>query len=119
MLKLLLTKDNAIVHEYPLANGVTHIGRAANNEIRLTDLSVSANHAEIEIRANKIVDFIKDITLKDLKSTNGTLKNGDKIKQCRLSHGDNIQIGGLLFTFESDEHTDVDSTRIYLPDALP
>ncbi len=116
MLKLLLTNNNAVIHEYPLKDGINHIGRSANNEIRLADMSVSAKHAEITVTPNQYLSFIKDILLVDLQSTNGTLKNGNKIKKCRLSHGDQFQIGSLSFTLEYDQQGDTESTRIYLPD---
>lgn len=117
MLKLLLTKDLAVIHEYLLAEGTTHLGRGPDNDIRLMDFSISARHAEIRVTANQYLHWFKDIFITDLKSTNGIIKNGTKIKLSRLSHGDTLQIGSLHFTLDCDNEFNLDSTRIYLPDA--
>jgi len=117
MLKLLLTEDNTVVREFPLERGVVHIGRGPGNEIRLEDMSVSNNHAQLKIEQNQYLETMNDICVQDLKSTNGTLINGKKVKTIRLRHGDIINIGAYQFRLVYDNEQPMDSTRIYLPSA--
>ena len=117
MLKLLLIKQDAVVHEYALNEGTTSIGRGANNDIRLADISVSSNHAQINVTPNEYLRFINDIVLTDLQSTNGTRINGQTVKIQKLNNGDEIQVGRVTFRLDVEQQEDVDSTRIYLPES--
>lgn len=116
MLKLLHTKNETVLSEYDLKDGITHIGRGPGNEIRIEDMSVSANHAIIIINPNKYMKNIKDIIIKDQSSTNGTYLNDTKIKTSILRHGDTIRIGALEFKLVNDNEVPLDSTRIFLPE---
>jgi len=117
MLKLLLTEDSTIVREFPLEKGKTHIGRGPGNEIRLEDMSVSSKHAELTIEPNQYMEDMNDISVIDLKSTNGTIINGKKVKKTRLKHGDILNIGAYQFRLVYDNEVPLDSTRIFLPDS--
>ena len=114
MLKLLLTEDNTVVREFPLERGTVHIGRAPGNEIRLEDMSVSSKHAKLKIVPSQYLETMNDVSMQDLKSTNGTLINGKKVKNSRLKHGDISNIGAYQFRLEVD-NTPLDSTRIFIP----
>lgn len=72
----------------PLRGGVSRIGRdPSSNEIVLTDPSVSARHAAIEISPGSLV-------LRDLGSTNGTWVNDSLLSQAVLiREGDVIRLG--------------------------
>ncbi|TDT63721.1 FHA domain-containing protein [Fonticella tunisiensis] len=75
---------------YPV-HKLTSIGRKADNSITLNDPYVSSYHAQIYIENDGL--FIKD-----LNSTNGTIKNGIRIKGVeRLQSGDVIEIGRTSF----------------------
>jgi len=115
MIKLLLTEDNTVLREFPLKRGVIHIGRGPGNEIRLEDMSVSSQHAQLKVEQNQYLDSMNDICVQDLKSTNGTLINGKKIKTTILRHGDIINIGAYEFRLVYDNEQPMESTRIYLP----
>jgi pSer/pThr/pTyr-binding forkhead associated (FHA) protein len=117
MLKLLHTKNDAVLNEFTLDEGVTSIGRGPGNNIRLEDMAVSAHHAEIRVLPNRYLKTLKDIEMQDLNSTNGTLVNGKKAENGRLKHGDVIQIGPHQFKLVNDDDLPPDVTRIYLPDA--
>ncbi|VAW72000.1 hypothetical protein MNBD_GAMMA12-3001 [hydrothermal vent metagenome] len=117
MLKLLLTEDHTVIREFPLEPGVVTIGRGPGNEIRLEDMSVSSHHAQLDIEQNQYLETLNDICVKDLRSTNGTLINGKKVKRTRLRHGDIINIGAYQFRVVYDNEQALDSTRIYLPGA--
>lgn len=70
---------------------VTSIGRKEDNTICVNDPYLSGNHAKIYIEEGRLV-------LEDLNSTNGTMKNGEIVKNIEeLIPGDTIEIGRLVF----------------------
>lgn len=71
-------------------NGITTIGRGAENDIALADNSVSRYHARIEARDGTYM-------LTDLNTFNGTIVNGDRVTQKVLQPGDRINIGATLW----------------------
>ncbi len=71
------------------------IGRKMTNNIYLTDINASREHARIEWRDGEL--FIKN-----LQSRNGTLVNGDRIEERQIGSGDLIQIGENLLQIEGD-----------------
>jgi adenylate cyclase len=73
------------------------IGRNAQNDVVIPDLSASSFHARLRKKGNSW-------ELEDLKSTNGTLLNGQTIQVATLNPDDEIQIGRVEITFqEGDE----------------
>lgn len=75
---------------YPV-HANTSIGRNDDNMIILDDPYVSLNHAEVYIEDDKLY-------IKDLGSTNGTFKNGQRIDSItEISKGDLIGIGRIIF----------------------
>jgi pSer/pThr/pTyr-binding forkhead associated (FHA) protein len=78
--------------EYRISGSRTVIGRGGDADVLLDDASVSRFHAAIE---HSKAGF----KLKDLGSTNGTLKDGISIKETALVHGDRFQIGDTTFEF--------------------
>lgn len=75
---------------YPL-HPVTNIGRKDDNTIILDCQYVSNYHAKIYMKNNEYV-------LKDMRSTNGTFLNGNKIdKPIVIKNNYIIDIGGILF----------------------
>ena len=88
-----------IIHRGPnrgerfLLNGEEiSIGRAADNEIFLDDVTVSRKHGVIHHR-----DQIFE--LQDLGSLNGTYVNNNSIARATMSHGDEIQFGKFHMLF--------------------
>jgi Mg-chelatase subunit ChlD len=71
----------------------TRIGALADNDLAVTEPSVSRNHAEI--RADRGGWLIVD-----LGSTNGTRVNGKKVDSARLRPGDRIRVGEVELVFE-------------------
>ena len=85
----------------PLTLPVCKLGRNSENQVVLNDPSISRFHAEV--RASN-----GDFFLVDLGSKNGSLVNGEFIKEKRLAHGDRIQLGSnpaqvVLFAVEAVE----------------
>lgn len=79
--------------EFPLAEGVTNIGRRSTNEIQLRQKFVSRRHCCIEGPAG-------GWTLADAGSRLGTFVNGRRIRRQRLCAGDEIKVGSVVFIFE-------------------
>ena len=73
----------------------TTLGRAPANDIALDDVSVSSQHSRLRLEDGHFV-------LHDLKSTNGTFVNEQKITRHVLKTGDMIRLGEtrLLFRLE-------------------
>ncbi|HVV86134.1 MAG TPA: FHA domain-containing protein, partial [Kofleriaceae bacterium] len=94
--RLTVTAGPDLGRTYELAGGAksTLIGRAVENDIVLTDLSVSRRHLELAWDGNAWV-------LRDCGSGNGTLIN-DRLEdgRCQLRHGDRIEIGNTIFRFD-------------------
>ncbi len=95
------------------------LGREPNNDIVLSDKSVSRQHAEIFLKKNKL--FIKD-----LGSYNGTYVNNKKISASPLSANDLVRLGktceltavvGEQKTEAAREEWDL-STRLISPEDL-
>lgn len=75
---------------YPVRD-VINIGRKDDNHLVLNDPFISSYHASLFVDNGRLI-------LRDLNSTNGTLKNGKKIKgDIELSIGDELKLGRILF----------------------
>nr|WP_300003208.1 FHA domain-containing protein [Tissierella sp.] len=73
------------------------LGRKSDNDIVIKDPYVSKNH--FNILKDEDYYFIQD-----LKSSNGTFLNGEKILDVsKLSNGDRIRIGNIEFLFVNRE----------------
>lgn len=72
------------------------LGRGAENDLVISDPSVSKKHATI-----CLVDNRWELT--DNDSSNGLTVNGRSVKKIFLEHGDKIEIGGAILRFESDD----------------
>ena len=70
------------------------IGRKMTNNIYLTDINASREHAQVEWRDGALV-------IRDLKSRNGTYVNGKRIEEQQIGPDDLIQIGENVFQIES------------------
>ncbi len=92
--------EYAFLHEldgtgtiHPLTKTAVCIGRSANNDIRLTNDSISSHHAEIHRRREG------DFYIVDLASTNGIHVNEAKVTQMALNEGDLIELGEVRLRF--------------------
>ncbi len=83
---------------YPLTKKTVTIGRHAANDITLSFMVISRQHARIEHTEDAVI-------LTDLNSSNGTLINNRRIQSRPLEEGDVISFGNIEFhyTHESSE----------------
>jgi pSer/pThr/pTyr-binding forkhead associated (FHA) protein len=72
--------------EYVLQEGETGVGRGIDNDVILTDVSVSRKHLRVLRDGPSLV-------LRDLGSGNGTTVNGKRVHQIPLTEGDRIELG--------------------------
>jgi DNA-binding NtrC family response regulator len=99
--------------EHALEDGTTMIGTAADNDLVLTDTTVSRHHLELRVRRN-------GIEVRDLDTTNGTKHGGVRVGQvvlvgpARLRLGKNTEMdfapvdeGVVLGDWPSDRFGDV------------
>jgi hypothetical protein len=77
-----------------LGDATITIGRAADAAVRMTDTSVSRQHAEVRRSGD-------GWTIVDLGSTNGTRVNGVPVTDRRLQDGDTITVGDASLRFEA------------------
>jgi len=72
-------------------------GRGEECHVRPNSDWVSRQHCLLRVGED-------EVHLRDLGSRNGTLVNGARVKgECRLEHGDRLQVGPLVFQLELDE----------------
>ena len=74
----------------------TVLGRSRQSDVYVTDANVSRRHAEV-VREGS------DYWLVDLRSTNGTQLNGERVERARLRDGDVITIGSTEIVFGRSE----------------
>jgi transcriptional regulator with GAF, ATPase, and Fis domain len=82
--------------EIELTRSVISIGRAVDNDIRLTSALVSRHHCRIETGA-------EGSWVVDLGSANGTSVNGSKVTRRLLEAGDRVQVGAARILLDAGE----------------
>ena len=78
-----------------LTKSVTVIGRGADADVRLHDTGVSRAHLELRLEDDQV-------RLADMRSTNGTLLNGQPVRSAVLSDGDRIEVGATPMVFKRE-----------------
>ena len=93
------------VHELP--SGRTSIGRGRGNDIRISDKSLSREHALLEVDRDGVV------WLRDVGSKNGTYLAGEAIgDRRRLDDGDRFHCGDVAFVYSAAE------SGVIIPDSI-
>jgi ABC transport system ATP-binding/permease protein len=87
-------REPSVIRRLPTK--VLRIGRAPDNDIVVSDLSVSRNHAELRRTANAY-------QIVDLGSHNGTFVNGQQVGSAPLAEGDIVGIGPSTFRLSGTE----------------
>ena len=93
----LIPKDPPDCFPKKLIQGTSFtIGRLPENDLCLSDTSVSRTHCEITWQNNSYA-------INDLESLNGTHLNGIPTSSGKLKHGDEIRVGNILMIFQELE----------------
>ncbi len=85
--------DRVEPREFRLEKRPVTIGTARDNDLVVTDTTVSRHHARIRRRFGRY-------RVTDLGSTNGTFVNGRRLRRpFTLKRGDELRVGAVLFAF--------------------
>ena len=93
--KLVMFRENGERREIPIGPGTTKFGRKDDCDIRIPVAEVSRHHAELHNRDD-------GVELRDLGSANGTYVNNRRISKQKLSAGDHLVVGPVVFTVQID-----------------
>ncbi len=96
MASLFMIRGRDAGKHFSIQNERTVMGRDATCDIPLADHEVSRQHAVI------VLDN-QQYTLTDLKSSNGTFVNGQRVQNYVLRSGDRMQFGRTLLVFTTKE----------------
>lgn len=77
---------------FRLTDDVTHVGRGVTADVRLDDHTVSARHAIVVLRGDRL-------RILDDRSTNGTVVNGRRVDEAELCDGDVVVLGRVVLTY--------------------
>lgn len=84
--RLVLSSGDRLLENIVLDRPTLSIGRHADNDIALDHLTVSAEHAVV-------IAGPAGALIRDLRSRNGTLVNGQRVDEHHLEHGDLVEVG--------------------------
>ncbi len=97
---LVVVSGKEIGREYKLDQSRMIMGRSLQAEIQIYDGKISRKHAQI------ILSEEGDYTLIDLRSTNGTYVNNNRVADKQLEDGDKIQLGDTILKFIVQDRLD-------------
>jgi pSer/pThr/pTyr-binding forkhead associated (FHA) protein len=99
--------------EHPIDQPEVAIGKAAHNDVVLTDPTVSNTHAILIARGD-------GYSIVDLGSRNGTFVNSERLgsQGHTLRHGDKILLGKTVLTFRNPGETAANITAVLSAEAL-
>ncbi len=111
MPSLRVTTGDGQIFTYPIAKDKITLGRSKDNDLVISDNTVSRRHAEIR-------KSDKGYIIVDLGSYNGTKVNGKLIQLAPLAHQDIVQVGlAKLMFLEASEAKAPDETILFAPEA--
>ena len=111
MLRLRVAIEGTM-HTFPLSGEEVKIGRGSDNEIVLSDFSVSRRHAAV--RREGEAWFVHD-----LGSTNGVQINRVAVKKAPLHPGDQVKVGIFELTVEGDRISGARPTPLPVEPTVP
>lgn len=105
--KLGILAGPRIGEELPVPGPVVNVGKGSQNEIAITDDSVSTVHARLEFETGHW-------RITDLESTNGTFVEGIRLAPhvpTPLSYGHTVRFGGVRMQFREVAAADPEAAR--------
>ncbi len=92
---LIYFKEDGEKKGFPLKDGKTIVGRQEDCGYRIPLDEVSRHHCEFEVGND-------GVTLRDLKSSNGTYVNNKRVAEAQIKPGDHVVVGKVVFTVQID-----------------
>jgi pSer/pThr/pTyr-binding forkhead associated (FHA) protein len=102
--------EGVAIKKFNLDKPVLRIGRDPASDIFIDNTVVSSEHAVIEMKDNPEAGQKPAYYIEDLKSTNSTYLNGEKVTRHKLKHNDMIRVGWNNFKFIDQSEGDPDQT---------
>ena len=96
---LVFLRGELLAAPIPLERDEVVLGRALEADVRVNDARASRMHARINVERDPKTGGVRYL-LTDLDSTNGTLLNGQPVKEAYLRDGDKLTVGEHLLRFE-------------------
>ena len=107
---LVFLSGELIAVPIPLEREEVILGRALEADVRVNDSKVSRRHARINRKFNPDTNEV-EFVLTDFGSRNGTLVNGQKVREEVLANGDKITIGEHILRFDLLDEIDREYQR--------
>ena len=102
--------EGVAINKFELDKPVLRIGRDPASDIFIDNTVVSSEHAVIKAEDNPESGGGSEFYIEDLKSTNSTFVNGEKITRHKLKHNDMIRVGWNTFKFIDEAARDPNKT---------
>lgn len=102
--------EGVAIKKFKLDKPILRIGRDPDSDIFIDNTVVSGAHAVIEAKISPPSGGAPEYYIEDLKSTNSTFVNDEKITRQKLHHNDMIRVGWNYFKFLDETQGDPDKT---------
>jgi pSer/pThr/pTyr-binding forkhead associated (FHA) protein len=102
--------EGVAIKKFKLDKPILRIGRDPASDIFIDNAVVSTEHAVIEVKESPKSGGTPEYYIEDLKSTNNTFVNDEKITRHKLQHNDMIRVGWNNFRFLDEAEGDPDKT---------
>lgn len=109
---LIRVTEDGKAQPVPLTHDRTLVGRLDDCQIRVRSGKISRHHCEITKAGSTL-------TLKDLGSSNGTYLNQEQVEESKLSAGDLISLGSLVFLVQIDGQPEDIEPELLYEDGIP
>jgi hypothetical protein len=106
-ISLMMVQQDGTAKELPLRSLPATIGRGQECKLRIPLASVSRHHCEL-------LEDDDELVVRDLKSSNGTYVNKERVARRELVPGDLLAVGPVVFVVRIDGHPkDIDAAAAY------
>ncbi len=102
--------EGVAIKKFKLDKPILRIGRDPDSDIFIDNTVVSVEHAVIKAEGDPESGGAPEFYIEDLKSTNSTFVNGEKITHHKLRHDDMIRVGWNTFKFIDEAEGDPNKT---------
>ena len=102
--------EGVAIKKFKLDKSNLRFGRDPSSDVFIDNTVVSSEHAVITVEDPSETGSGPQYYIEDLKSTNNTFVNGEKITRHKLKHNDTIRIGWNNFKFIDESKGDPNKT---------